>query len=136
MYQDDYPTCEETYATLRIYHDELDPEQISKALSLTPSDAQRKGDALSSGRVLPTGGWFLSSKDRVTSKDIRRHIVWILDQLDANKEALSLLQNQHYEMNIFCFWASASGHGGPQLDHEIMKRLASLRLDVGFDLYC
>jgi hypothetical protein len=136
MYQDDYPTCEETYATLRIYHDELDPDEVSRALALVPSNAQRKGDELSSRRALPTGGWFLSSKGHVTSKDTRRHVAWVLDQIAPNKTNLLSLQDRGYKMDIFCFWASASGHGGPELDHELMQRLASFRLNVGFDVYC
>jgi hypothetical protein len=136
MYNDDYPTCEETYATLRIYHDHLEPDEISNAPSLVPSDLQRKGDVLSSGRVvLPTGGWCFSSKGYVTSKDTRRHVAWVLDQLEPNKSNLLSLQDRGYEMDIFCFWVSASGHGGPELDHELMQRLASFRLSVGFDLY-
>jgi hypothetical protein len=136
MYKDDYATCEETYATLRIYHDELEPNAISTRLALAPSKAQKKGDILSSGRTLPVGGWFLSSKDHVTSKDARRHVVWILDQLNGRDQELERLQNEGYQMDLSCFWASASGHGGPELDHEIMKRLASLRLNIGFDVYC
>jgi hypothetical protein len=136
MYDDDYPTCEETYATLRIYHDRLDPDDVSKRLALTPSNAHKKGDTLESGRALPSGGWFLSSQDKLTSKDVRRHVVLILDQLDGKAHELLTLQAQGYEMDLFCFWASASGHGGPELDHEIMQRLASLRLNIGFDLYC
>jgi len=135
MYDDNYPTCRKTFATLRIFHENLDPNELSTMLSLTPSDAHRKGDALKSGRA-EMGGWFLSSKDRITSKDVRRHIVWILDQLDAAKDELLRLQGQGYETNIFCYWASASGHGGPELDHQIAQRLAALRLDIGFDLYC
>ena len=136
MSQDDYPTCEDTYATLRIYHDELDPDDISKSLALVPSNSQRKGDPRSKGAVLPTGGWFLSSRDHVPSKDTRRHVAWILDQLEPNRSALLSLQDRGYAMDIFCFWASVSGHGGPELDHELMQRLASLRLNIGFDLYC
>ena len=136
MYYDDYPTCKQTYATLRIYHDELDPEHVSQLLGLVASDAQRKGDDLSYGRIAPTGGWFLSSKDLLTSRDTRRHVTWILDQLEPNKTALLALQDRNYEMDIFCYWLSASGHGGPELDHEFMGRLVSFRLNVGFDVYC
>ena len=134
MYRDDYATCERTYATLRIYHHDLDPEHVSKSLSLIPSKTQRKGDEPSSPRV-PKGGWFLSSKGNVTSKDTRRHIAWILDQLEPTKSNLLSLQDRGYETDIFCFWRSASGHGGPELDHELMQRLAAFRLNVGFDVY-
>src|SRR5258708_4925009 len=103
MYQDDYPTCEETYATLRVYHDKLEPNAISNRLALVPSDAQKKGDIRSSGHSLPIGGWFLSSRDQVISKDARRHVVWILDQLNGRETELEKLQNEGYQMDISCF---------------------------------
>jgi hypothetical protein len=79
VYNDEYPTCAETYATLRIYDDQLEPDVVSSRLVLTPSDAHRTGQLVGANRVAPKGGWFLSSQDQVISKDVRRHIAWILD---------------------------------------------------------
>ena len=136
MYQDDYPTCKETYATLRIYQDVLDPDDLSRRLGLTPSTAHKQGATQGTGRASPSGGWFFSSEGKLTSKDLRRHVVWILDQLETKAGELLALQDEGYEMDLFCFWVSAHGHGGPTLDHEIMQRLALLRLNIGFDVYC
>ena len=135
MYDDDYPTCEETYATLRIYDEQLDPDIVSSRLVLTPSKAHKKGQALGRNRAAPVGGWFLSSRGQVTSKDVRRHIAWILEQL-SGKEQLLKLQDEGYETDIFCYWVSASGHGGPMLDPDLMRLLVSFRLPIGFDVYC
>ncbi len=88
-----------------------------------------------SGHVVPVGGWFLCSEGNVESKDVRRHVVWILDQLTGKENELRQLQDEGYDMYVFCYWLSASGHGGPELDHEIMRRLVSLRLDIAFDVY-
>lgn len=136
MYKDDYPTCEKTYATLRIYHDELDPYVVSSRLGLTPSTSQKKGQTLGPNRVAPLGGWFLSSKDHVTSKDVRRHVAWLLDQLAGREDQFLKLQDEGYETDVSCFWSSAHGHGGPELDPDLMQRLVSLRLLIGFDVYC
>jgi hypothetical protein len=38
-------------------------------------------------------------------------------------------------MDVFCFWLSAQGQGGPILSPEIMKRFGELGLEVGFDVY-
>ena len=135
VYDDDYPTCKSTYATLRIYHDELDPDVISSRLLLTPSESQKKGQVLGPDREAPVGGWFLSSNDQVSSKDVRRHVVWLLDQMAGREEQFLQLQDEGYRTDIFCYWLSASGHGGPELDPEIMQRLVSLRLKIGFDVY-
>ena len=136
MYDDDYPTCKETYATLRIYHDELDPHVVSLRLGLTPSKSQKKGHALGPNRTAPVGGWFLSSKGHVTSKDVRRHVAWLLDQMAGREAQFLKLQDEGYETDVSCYWVSAHGHGGPELDPDLMQRLVSLRLLIGFDVYC
>lgn len=136
MFKDDYPTCEKTYATLRIYGDQIDPHELSKRLRLEPSKSQRKGESTGLKVIAPVGGWFLSSQGHVESRDVQRHIVWILDQLVDREPILRELQEQGFEIDVSCFWASAHGHGGPELSHEIMHRLSSLRLRIGFDVYC
>ena len=135
MYDDNYPTCKATYATLRIYHDELEPDVVSARLVLKPSKSQKKGQALGLGREVFSGGWFFSSRDQVISKDVRRHVGWILDQLEERADQFLKLQDEGYETDLFCYWLSASGHGGPELDAELMQRLVSLRLPIGFDIY-
>ena len=136
MYQDDYPTCGATYASLCIYHDDLDPDNVTARLGISPSETRRKGETRRSGHVIPVGGWFISSKGHVESRDVRRHIAWILDQIAESEDELQQLQNEGCDMQVFCYWLSASGHGGPELNHEIMRRLVSLRLDIEFDVYC
>jgi hypothetical protein len=87
MYRDDYPTCEETYATLCIYRDDLEPNVVTERLGVSPSKTQRKGETGLLDSV-PVGGWFLSSKGHVESRDVRRHIVWVLDQLAESEDDL------------------------------------------------
>jgi len=135
MYDDDYPSCKATYATLRIYHEELEPDVISDLLGLTPSGSQKKGQVLGPRRLAPVGAWFLSSKSQVSSKDVRRHVHWIISQLGGKEPQFWRLQDEGYVTDISCFWLSASGHGGPELDPELMQRLAFLRLPIGFDVY-
>ena len=136
LYEDDYPTCEETYATLRIYGDQLEPDEISRRLGIMPSKSQTKGQPGQAGGLAPVGGWFLTSKGQIESRDVQRHIVWILDQISEREPVLKEIQGQGFEMDVFCYWASAHGHGGPELSHNIMQRLSSLRLKIGFDVYC
>ena len=136
MYRDDYPTCKVTHATLRIYGEHLQPDDLSALLNLTPSKCQKKGQITPATSIAAVGGWFLSSEGQVASRDVQRHIVWILDQINDRQALLKDLQAEGYEMDIFCFWVSAHGHGGPELSHEIMQRLGSMRLKVSFDIYC
>jgi hypothetical protein len=139
-YDDEYPTCLKTHAGLRIYHDDLDPERITGLLGIEPSKTQVKGrgHTRSNGmesRPAPIGGWFLSSDGVIYSRDVRRHVDWVLDKLLGKDEVLTRLQEDGYRMDIFCYWLSASGHGGPILSPAIMRRLGELELEIGFDIY-
>ncbi|MBK9927102.1 MAG: DUF4279 domain-containing protein [Anaerolineales bacterium] len=135
-YNDSYPTCHSTHATLCVYlPDSYDPNTLSTKLGIQPSRTQVKGE-IYKGKVRewPTA-WFLESETKLQSKDIRRHISWLIDQIEGKSEFIRQLQSEGSEMKISCFWVSAFGHGGPMLDAEIMKRLAELNVGVGFDIY-
>jgi len=71
-YIDDYPTCAATYATLRIYTGETKPEIVTDTLQVNASKILRKSE---NGAWL--NGWFLSSKDLIDSRDLRRHLDWV-----------------------------------------------------------
>ncbi|WP_435018133.1 DUF4279 domain-containing protein [Tundrisphaera sp. TA3] len=138
-YDDDYPTCHSTYATLRIYPGEIDPATVTDRLGIEPTGWQRRGEMdRGSGRitrVTPINGWFLGSKGRVESRDSRRHIDWILDRVEPKAAAIRSLQEEGCRMDVSCFWTSQSGHGGPSLPPTQMRRLADLNLELWFDFY-
>jgi len=129
-YDDDYPTCAATYATLRIYTGKMPPEQVTGLLRLEPSKLQVEG----AGAHL--NGWFLSTKERVESRDIRRHVDWLLQQIFPLRSELAALQARPgIRMDVFCYWRSTQGHGGPLLTPKQMRPLANLDLEIGFDCY-
>lgn len=136
---DNYETCERTCAKLRIYGNDLDPSAITKLLGIQPSDSQKKGETRKNSYdrilVFKIGGWFLSSEDHVQSKDVRRHLDWILNQLVPKKEQLLQLQETiGITMDVNCIWWSAFGDGGPTLWPEQMGLLAELNLECGFEI--
>src|SRR5689334_22100177 len=93
VYNDDYATCARTYAGLDIYHDDLDPDRITSLLSLRPTWTQVKGRTLllrPGGKEFtpPIGLWCLSTKGVVDSRDVRRHMDWILDRLAGKDDIL------------------------------------------------
>lgn len=139
MYDDGYPTCARTYATLCVYPGDVDPDAVTARLGLAPSSWQRRGEA--SGRpdrpprVATLNGWFLGSRGHVDSRDSRRHVDWLLDRLEPNAEALRALQATGCRMYISCYWLSLSGHGGPTIPPPQMRRLAELDIELWFDFY-
>src|SRR4051812_6079927 len=95
-YDDDYPTCSRTYAGLRIYQNDLDPDRITRLLGVEPTDTQVRGRVSTEPRgskfVPRIGGWFLSTKGVITSRDVLRHVDLILDWLAGKDETLRNLQ--------------------------------------------
>ena len=138
-YDPEYGTCSLTHAGLRIYSDSVAPDAMTAKLGLEPQWTMTKGlpHELPSGRKreATVNGWFLSSKDRVTSRDLRDHLDWLLDRLGPAAAGLRVLQAEKVRMAVSCRWDSVAGHGGPTLWPEQMRRLAELNLECNFDVY-
>jgi Domain of unknown function (DUF4279) len=138
-YIDDYLTCARTHATVCIYGDSLDPETVTRDLGIQPTDAHRRGEIRNGDRRRPlvyrTGGWFLESRMVVSSRDLRQHIDWLLDQLGGKGDVLRRIRDSEHTTIISCFWESAHGYGGPMLWPEQIARLAALGLELWFDVY-
>ena len=80
-YSDDYPSCERTYATLRVYlPNGTDPDQVTRALDVEPSHTQRRGERRGE-TTFRVNAWFLTSEGQVESRDVGRHMDWVLDQI-------------------------------------------------------
>jgi len=133
-YNDEYEACERTNASLRIINDNLDPEAISRQLGIQPTWAWRKGE-LRGARKIPSrvGIWGLST-EFMQSRDIRRHLDWLIEQLVGKEEYLKQLQKQGYRMDVFCYWVS-NGQGGPTVSPKNMRGLANLGIELGFDFW-
>ena len=110
-YIDDYATCAATYAALRIFTGRMEPELVTTALHVNPTKSRWEGEG---GARL--NGWFLSSKGRIDSRDVRRHVDWLLEMVgNKRRELLSLQSQVGVWMDVFCYWRSTQGHGGPCL---------------------
>lgn len=126
---DDYPTCAATYATFRIYCGELSLDEVTARLSVAPTHTQSRAPNRPQG-------WFLSTKGMVESRDVSRHVDWLLGHILPLQSTLHDLQSRpDVRMDIFCYWRSAEGHGGPTLDASQMRALAELNIEIGFDCY-
>ena len=134
-YDDDFPTCKETHASLRIFSDDVGPSVITTMLGIAPSKIFAKGDVFGSrGAVRKFNGWFLSSEQAVDSKDTRRHIDWIISKIRDKSVEVAELQAKGFDIDITCLWLS-TGQGGPILSPPQMKELARLNVDVWWDVY-
>jgi hypothetical protein len=134
----DYPTCARTFATLRVYPERLDPDEVTRRLGIEPSNLQRKGDPLTKSKqpvLAKTHGWFLTTEGAIESRDVRKHLDWLLERLVPRAEAVRSLQADGCSMDISCYWLSFSGHGGPSVRPAQMAELARLGQELWFDVY-
>lgn len=128
------------HASFGLYHEELDPEEITTRLQVQPSRCHRKGDQRlgKDGRVyspFSKGAWRLSSKGKIDSLDANQHILWILDELSHCHFVLRQLRRDGYEMSLKCAWFASSDNTCPSLNVETIRRLAQFKLDFWFDVY-
>lgn len=133
-------TAQETYVTLRVYHPQLDPEQLNGIFECRPSHSWRINEELvvaedGSTRKATTGGWLLSSKHAVRSLDVKDHLAWLIKQLTGHGGTINRLQKAGYTTDVVVAWFSDSWNTCPALTPQHMQDLANLRLPLWFDVY-
>jgi hypothetical protein len=131
--------CERTLAKLRIYPGDTTAAEVTKLLGVPPTSSVTKGERIATNvpgqfRTGNINGWFLSSEAFVKSKDLRRHLDWLLTKVEGSVDALKELQRRpDVRMCVCCIWWSKHGGGGPSLWPQQMHRLAALNLECSFD---
>ncbi len=133
---------QETYATLRIYHAELEPASMTGLFEVKPTKAWKMGEEITvenhgSSAIFEakTGGWLLSSKHAIRSTDAMKHIEWMMDTLANHGNTISKLQKDGYTVDLVVAWFSNSWNTCPALTPELMTRVANLRIPLWFDVY-
>lgn len=131
IYLDEYPTCARTFVTLCVYPADRNLRDISVALGHEPSSTSRPSARAPSAKW----GWFLTSETVVPSRDLRRHLEWLIAIVAPRAKQLHALRELGARVVVSCFWESVRGHGGPMLGPQMMGKLAQLELGLDFDLY-
>lgn len=136
-YDDDYPSCAETHATLRIFPKRMDPDEVTRMLGVEPTRWQRArplGTDADGRRGASVSVWYLESTGCVSSRDSRRHVDWILDQVFPQSAAIGTLVRMGCHIDLCCVWRSSGEAGGPTISPEQMHRLAALGIELWFDV--
>jgi len=121
-------------ATLRIFGDALQPDEVGVALKIEASHAHLKGQERSRGRgTWSESAWLLASP-LAKKRGLDEHIRWLLERLDDKVEIVREL-GRKYRIDIFCGFSSGSGQGGFTLDGATLERLAKLGVPLALDLY-
>ena len=122
-------------ASLRIFGDTLQPEEIGSALGLQATHTHLKGELLSPKHttVRRESGWLIQSPLSERS-DMVDHLKWLLDSLEPKRDVVREL-SRRYRIDLFCGFSSGSGQGGFTLDSATLARIAELGVPLALDLY-
>lgn len=118
--------CFEFSASLRIFGKELDFDDVSKQLNLTPSDVRRRGEGVGVDLPSKIDMWcYTVPVDR--ERPLGDHISALWDAIRPHIPYLKLLK-QRYTVDVFCGYISDSDIAGFEIDQQSLGLF--LELDV------
>lgn len=127
----------ESDATLRFFGDSLDPDEITKALGVTPTVGVIRGGtwytSLGFPKIAGTGSWRLNIGRRKPG-DLDQHISELLNFTTDN---LHIWRNitTRFRSDIFLGLWLASSNEGFELSSPTLANVASRGLLLDFDIY-
>ena len=123
-------------AALRLFGDDLQPEEITALLGAPPTASRRRGeqdDRRRNPRHWPTGAWILSADDLVPA-DPDRQVAQILDQLTADVAVWRSLAAR-FRVDMFCGWFMDEVNEGVSLSVATLRSLGERGILLDMDLY-
>lgn len=121
--------------SLNLYGTDLDPDEISRLLSLAPTRSHRRGDRLGpDSPPRPKGAWTyaMGPQDGRDAPDIVLGL--LLDRLPTDPSLWASLR-QRFEMRLFFRIGVEGWNKGFDLSARNIQRVAALQLCLDFDLY-
>jgi hypothetical protein len=125
-------------ATLRVFGDALDPNEVTRLLGAEPSESQVKGDRLvgrKTGRVriAETGSWRLHASVREPA-DLDDQVREILHQITENLSVWADL-SQRFEIDLFCGLFMENSNEGLFLSPLTLSSLGQRGIELALDIY-
>ena len=125
-------------ASLRLFGDDLIPEEITELLGTQPSAWERKGGLSqpnAGGKVFVArrGGWRLCASRREPA-DLDAQVAELLGQLTTDLEVWRGLASR-FKVDLFCGWFMHEGNEGISVSPATMRALADRGILLDIDLY-
>lgn len=127
------------YVRFFIRGKDIDPDEITKILGITPSYKFKPGDRHGENNqfIRKQGLWSITSGGQVQSTDLELHIEWVLSQLEDVKSQLeSILSNNDVHAQISCVFNLFTLEWDDRLKPEMLRRIADLNILFGVSVYC
>lgn len=124
-------------ATLRLFGDDLVPDEVSALLGVVPTEAHAKGEAITSrstgnARTSNTGSWLLRASRR-EPEDLEGQVFEILDALPGDPGVWGQLRR--FDPHFFCGLFLASGNDGLRLSARALLALGQRGIGIELDIY-
>ena len=131
-------TVARTRASLRIFGDDLVPEEITDLLGHAPTKSQRKGEEVplpkaGKFRTATTGGWWLHSNE-VEPGDLDSQIDDILSKLTNDVSTWDNISSKH-DIDLFCGLFMNESMEGIDISPKNLLALGSRHILLGLDIY-
>ncbi len=130
-------TIDRATVSLRIFGQDLEPDELTQLLGCHPSEAHRAGDVVTtvSGRtrVIRQGSWLLNTNESRRC-EIAEQIADLLRQLTANLQVWQHITTQ-FQADIFCGLFLDGWNRGFTLPPEVMRQLSERQLAISCDIY-
>jgi ribosomal protein L19 len=119
--------------TLRVFHEDLVPDEVTALLQCQPTASQIKG--AHDGRFPIKGRWLfeIQSKD-LGDVDIEDGLKILFEKLPTDLRVWEALTAK-YKVDIFCGLFLAAENRGFGVSAEMSKMLADRGVEIGFDIY-
>jgi hypothetical protein len=125
-------------ASLRIFGDTLEPNEISKVLGCAPTASYLKGDIQTfktskKERIRKTGMWLLEADYRKPG-DLDAQVVEIFDKLNPDLSVWASLTKK-FHVDLFCDFSMKKTDEGIEISAKTLQTLGERNIPVGICLY-
>lgn len=137
-YSLDYRSRPTTTVKFGLHGDGLEPQSVTDALGVPPSEAWAKGDQIQGSnparpQTRRTGAWILESRSSKYDA-FDQQLSHLLDQLEAMPLFLRRLIDE-FEGGVAVAYSSGEQHIGFVIGRSEMQRLCRLGLATSFSIY-
>lgn len=117
-----------TYASICVYHDEMNEDEMIDILEYEPSWSKGKKDKKPTVCVY-------STRDELESTNLAEHFEFLILNLSGLYESIRIDNQFGFESTFSVFWSSSfEGGSGPNLSARHMKFFGELGIDIWFDI--
>ena len=131
------PAISRAVASLRIFGDELIPEEITELLGCQPTEAWRRGDVQSVRAGAPflrkRGAWFLRAPP-TEPEDFNGQVAHLFAQTSNDLSVWENLRGK-YQVDLFCGWFMSTSNDGVALSVAALRALADRGVELSLDVY-